>query len=117
MANYINGKIKPDNNKKLLNDDDIPKEPLAFSPQAKAVFDSGLALWRYYHTQEDGNVNASLYDIREYFQGRNDSGKMNATNQSHDETYKALMKDVKEKLDILAKVIEPKVYEYRFLLE
>jgi hypothetical protein len=46
------------------------------------VFDAGCELWRYYHSQNDCNVNASLYDIREYFQERNDNdndkGKMNS---------------------------------------
>ena len=59
------------------------------------------------------SVNASLYDIREYFQGRNDKGKMN--NKSDDTEYMELIKDLRESLKILAKKIEPKVYEYGFL--
>lgn len=61
------------------------------------------------------NVNASMYDIREYFQGRNDKGKMN--NKSDDETYMALITALRDKLKLLAKKIEPKVYEYGFLKE
>lgn len=87
--------------------------PLEFSPEAQAVFNAGRQLWKYYHKQPDCNVNASLYDIREYFQGRNEKGKMN--NKSEDETYMNLISDLREPLKILAKKIEPKVYEYGFL--
>jgi very-short-patch-repair endonuclease len=59
------------------------------------------------------NPNASLYDIREYFQGRNAKGNMNMT--SSDETYNQLIKNLREKLEILATKIQPKVYEYGFL--
>ena len=59
------------------------------------------------------NVNASLYDIREHFQGRNDKGKMN--NKSDDEIYMKLIGSLREKLKTLAGKIEPKVYEYEFL--
>jgi hypothetical protein len=58
-------------------------------------------------------VNASLYDIREHFQGRNASGKMN--NKSEDAHYMQLIGDLRDKLKLLAKKIEPKVYEYGFL--
>jgi hypothetical protein len=84
-----------------------------FSPEAAEVFKAGKALWKYYHQQPNGNVNASLYDIREYFQGQNEKGKMN--NKSEDETYTRLITDLRSKLKILAKKIEPKVYEYDFL--
>jgi hypothetical protein len=59
------------------------------------------------------NPNASLYDIREYFQGRNEAGKMN--NKSKDEHYNQLIASLRESLKTLAKKIEPKVYEYGFL--
>jgi hypothetical protein len=60
------------------------------------------------------NPNASLYDIREHFQGRNDKGKMN--NKSSDETYNSLIGVLRRALTRLAQEIEPKVYEYQFLL-
>jgi hypothetical protein len=90
---------------------------LSFSPEATAVFDAGRELWRYYHKQAGGesNVNASLYDIREYFQGRNDKGKMN--NKSSDERYNELITALRTALKSLARKIEPKVYEYGFLKE
>jgi len=89
------------------------KTPLKFSQEATTVFDAGSELWKYYHKQPNCNVNASLYDIREHFQGRNEAGKMN--NKSSDETYMNLIGDLREKLRILADKIEPKVYEYEFL--
>ena len=83
------------------------------SAPAKAVYEAGLELWRYYHTQPNANPNASLYDIREHFQGRNDKGKMN--NDSNDSQYTVLIGNLRTKLKELAKEIEPKVYEYGFL--
>jgi len=92
-----------------------------FSPEAKNVFDAGRELWRYYHATissprgggREGAVNASLYDIREYFQERNENGKMN--NKSDDEKYNELIENLRSELKNLAKKIEPKVYEYGFL--
>jgi hypothetical protein len=88
-----------------------------FSEEARSVLDAGLALWKYYHAKIKGNttvsVNASFYDIREFFQQRKENGTMNAT--SADETYNALIKDLRDALKVLAKKIEPKVYEYGFL--
>jgi len=88
---------------------------LEFSLEATAVFDAGRELWKYYHSQKEVNVNASLYDIREYFQGRNEAGRMNA--KSSDEKYTQLIGNLRENLKVLAKKIEPKVYEYGFLKE
>ena len=92
----------------------VPTEPLQFTPEAKAVFQTGKALWKYYFTQPNANANVSLYDIREHFQGRNDKGKMN--NKSEDETYNRLISELRQALTTLAQAIEPKVYEYEFLL-
>ncbi|HOV35834.1 MAG TPA: hypothetical protein PLJ19_04675 [Dysgonamonadaceae bacterium] len=89
------------------------RAPIKFSEEATAVFDAGRELWKYYHRQPNCNVNASLYDIKEHFQGRNDTGKMN--NKSSDETYMNLIGNLREKLRLLSKKIEPKVYEYGFL--
>jgi hypothetical protein len=89
------------------------------SPEAQAVMDAGRELWRYYHdkikTNRTAPVNASFYDIREFFQGRKESGTMNA--KSADETYNALIKTLRDAAKALAKKIEPKVYEYGFLRE
>jgi hypothetical protein len=113
MTNFINGKLKTDNIGNLFGNQTQRTTPLVFSPEATAVLDSARKLWKYYHKQPNCNVNASLYDIREHFQGRNDAGKMN--NRSPDETYMNLIGDLREKLRQLAGKIEPKVYEYEFL--
>lgn len=118
MTNFIKGKIKLEVTNDTLFEQATTKEeqkPLVFSEEATAVFDAGRELWNYYHTQKDVNVNASLYDIREYFQGRNDKGRMNS--KSDDATYTELITDLRSKLAVLADKIKPKVYEYGFLKE
>jgi hypothetical protein len=92
-------------------------KPKEFSSTARMVFSAGKKLWQYYHKQQllDGyNVNASLYDIREHFQGRNEKKIMN--NSSKDQKYNELLDNLREALKTLAQKIEPKVYEYGFLL-
>ena len=88
---------------------------MEFSPEAKAVFKAGRELWLYYHAQPNCNVNASLYDIRAHFQGRNAKDRMN--NKSNDERYMKLITDIRDSLKILSQKIEPKIYEYGFLKE
>ena len=124
MTDFIKGKIKPTPPPQTINlftsvymvsePEAEYQVPLYFSEKAKAVFEAGRQLWMYYFTQPNADVNASLYDIREYFQGRNANGKMN--NKSEDKTYNQLIGNLRETLNRLAKQIEPKVYEYRFLL-
>ncbi|MCL2743776.1 MAG: hypothetical protein FWE67_07995, partial [Planctomycetaceae bacterium] len=114
MMSFINGKIIHNGYSDLFAQD--AKKFFTrrkFSAEAKAAFTAGKKLWTYYHSQPRCNVNASLYDIREHFQGRNAQGKMN--NQSEDETYNELIADLRAALKILAEKIEPKVYEYGFL--
>ena len=89
-------------------------EPLVFSAEAIAVFDAGRELWRYYHAQPNANPNASYYDIREHFQGRNEKGRMNPT--SKDAEYNRLLGNLKETMEVLRQQIVPKVYEYGFLI-
>lgn len=119
MTNFIAGKT--DSEQKVenilftnLSNVDI-KKGRVFSEEATELFDAGRELWRYFHLQRNANVNASLYDIREYFQGRNEKGKMN--HKSSDATYTLLIGNLRKKLDILADKISPKVYEYGFLKE
>ena len=121
MTDYITGKIRaerhyhPDLDGKDTKDgkgrDDGAME---FSAEASAVFDAGRELWRYYHSQPDAIVNASYYDIREYFQGRRDNGTMNTG--SADEHYNELNAELRSALKKLGAKIAPKVYEYGFLL-
>ncbi|MFN8325352.1 MAG: hypothetical protein U0T80_06290 [Flavobacteriaceae bacterium] len=129
MTNFIKGKIKHEApTTDLFSNavvspsavEDTQNKPLVFSQEAIAVFDAGRELWKYYHEiaslpRNDYNVNASLYDIREYFQGRNDKGRMNS--KSDDATYTQLIAELRNKLAILADKIKPKVYEYGFLKE
>jgi hypothetical protein len=91
----------------------------AFSDEAASVLKSGLALWKYYHQKiknnETAHVNASLYDIKIFFQGRD--GKNRLITKSNDETYNKLIAELKDALKTLAKKIIPKIYEYGFLKE
>ena len=92
----------------------IPAKPLEFSKEAKDIFEAGRELWKYYHKHDLININASYYDIRKFFQGVDSkSGRMN--NKSIDETYNKLIGNLRERMKILAKKIEPKIYEFGFL--
>jgi hypothetical protein len=116
MHDFINGKLSADTSNDLFDEKKKPKiKALKFSDEAKAVFKSAKKLWKYYHLQPSANVNASFYDIREFFQGRDDSGKMN--NKSGDDNYNTLIKELRQSLSVLAEKIKPKVYEYGFLME
>jgi hypothetical protein len=90
-----------------------------FSNEANSVLKTGQELWKYYHAKIKNNgtasVNASFYDIREYFQGHASNGKMN--NKSTDETYNEIIKTLRNSVRLLAQKIEPKIYEYGFLKE
>jgi len=102
------------------------------SAEAQAVYDAGLALWKYYHKKikigygqgaafmpmpcpNENSVNASFYDIRSFFQGRDEKGRMN--NTSTDEIYNALIAKLRDAQKTLTANIQPKVYEYGFLKE
>ena len=114
MSDYLNGKIAPDTNMELFGVETVCTPSLQqMSPEAQAVYDAGLALWKYYHAQPNALADASFYDIRLHFQGTNDKGTMNA--KSDDEHYTALIADLRDKMKLLAKRIEPKVYAYGFL--
>ena len=113
MTDFIKGKIQHEQQDGLFGTEQKKVEPMVFSLEAQAVFDAGRELWRYYHKQPRCNVNASLYDIREHFQGRNDKGKMN--NKSDDAVYMELITNLRTSLKVLADKIAPKVYEYGFL--
>ena len=94
-------------------------QQLLFSEAAKAVVDAGRELWSYYHLQPIAKErpNASFYDIRLYFQGTKTtkSGKVQMNTESKDATYTSLITNLRQKQKELAKIIEPKVYEYGFL--
>lgn len=115
MSDFLAGKIAMEKPKDLFTDASVGTSisPLQFTGEAKAVLDAGRELWRYYHEQPDINVNASLYDIREHFKGRNDKGKVNS--RCNDEKYNELNDILTDSLDNLANKIVNKVYEYGFL--
>ena len=90
-----------------------------FSEEAKNTIKSGKELWKHYHSKTAGHRNAindaSFYDIREFFQGRSANGTMKQ--KSDDETYNNLIKKLRKNMSVLAEKIQPKVYEYGFLME
>lgn len=89
--------------------------PITFSPEAQHLFEAGCKLWHYYHTMPDANPNASYYDIRDYFQGRNARGEMNSS--SEDAQYTLLVNNLREAVTYLGDhKIAPKVYKHGFLL-
>lgn len=115
MTDFLSGKIKKTADDSLFSSGTKSSSPLKFSSEANAVFEAGLSLWKYYHSFDLINVNASYYDIRAFFQKFNDKGRMNPT--SKDETYNSLLADLKSEMDILAQKIAVKVYEHGFLKE
>lgn len=117
MTDYISGKKRPTQDATLFSGAIQDNEPIHFSLAATAVMDAGRKLWRYYHSKEDSNPNASLYDIKMYFQGTKvmKNGKIQMKTDSDDEHYTELIKDLRDRIKALSKKIEPKIYEYGFL--
>lgn len=117
MSDYISGRKRPKEEATIFSGAVQNNEPLVFSPEATAVMDAGRELWKYYHSQADSNPNASLYDIKMYFQGTktDKSGKVKMKSDSDDAHYTMLMRNLRNALKVLAKRIEPKIYEYGFL--
>ena len=96
---------------------DYLKQRGKFSKEAKAVLEAGKALWIYYHEKtkklRTPPVDASLYEIREFFKERNKQGRINT--KSKDIKFAELDKALKSTLKKLATSIGTKVYEYGFL--
>ncbi|GHP74449.1 hypothetical protein VN0235_14510 [Helicobacter pylori] len=119
LLDFLKGKIKEEGDSLFLNAKKENK-PLEFSQSALNVFNAGKEIYRYYHhkiSNRPYNANASLYDIKEFFQGRNAQGKLNLPAKAKDEHYKQLYANLQDALKDLAKEIQPKVYEYGFLRE
>ena len=112
IVDFIQGKLDPITESKLFVSYKNKNIPLVFSKEADIVFNVGKKLWKYYHKQPKCNVNASLYDIREHFQGRT---KKRMNNKSKDDEYNGIISNLREKLKILSQKIVPKIYEYGFL--
>lgn len=121
MTRFMRGKVELDNSSDSLFGGKSMSEKLEFSSEARAVFEAGREVFAYYHSQDFStkpyNVNASLYDIKEFFQGRNSQGKMNLPSKAEDSHYKTLIATLTDTLNTLAKKLEPKIYEYGFLKE
>ncbi|KNX48409.1 hypothetical protein AEY55_03740, partial [Helicobacter pylori] len=123
LLDFLKGKTKKtkEEGDSLFLNDKKENKPLEFSLSALKVFDAGREIYRYYHAQDftknDYNANVSLYDIKEFFQGRNAQGKLNLPAKAKDEYYKQLYANLQDALKDLAKEIQPKVYEYGFLRE
>ncbi len=120
LLDFLKGGIKEKGNSLFLNAKKENK-PLEFSETALSVLNAGREIYRYYHAQDftnrPYNANISLYDIKEFFQGRNAQGKLNLPAKAKDEYYKQLYANLQDALKDLAKEIQPKVYEYGFLRE
>ena len=121
MTDFMKGRLKKQDSGALEittpeNSIYKKKKKIVFSQEAKAVLEAGKELYKYYyskpHITKEAN-NASFYDIRAAFQGIGASGKMNPT--STDEKYNELIANLRSKQKLLAKKIQPKVYEYGFL--
>ena len=116
MSNFLKGEITDnETDKPMLFDSESfnSSSPRILSDESEKVMSAGKKIWKYYHSKENINLNASLYEIREYFQGRNEKGKMN--NSSDDVIYTDLISELRDNLKTLAKKIEAKVYEFGFL--
>lgn len=121
MYDFIHGRLDKDND---IFADDTSTQPIpngtqaiAFTQEAQEVMDAALALFRYYHKQENSNPDASYYDIRLHFQGTTTDrhGKTKMNSSSNDEEYNRLLTVLKEAHKKLGDAIRPKVYEYGFL--
>ena len=127
MADFLHGKIGRKTPEASFGDlfDDVEaqeatvKAPLeAASPEALAVLDKGREIWRYYMRQPGAEANASYLDIRAFFQGYRTTsrGKRIMNSSSEDATYQRLLTEMRALIKALEAVIEPKIYEYGFLL-
>ncbi len=114
MADFIAGKLTTGSGDLFSRAGQSKARAIEFSQEAQAVFDAGRDLWRYYHAQPRANPNASFYDIRGYFQGFT-KGRMNP--KSTDEEYNRLIQALRRRMKFLAAKIEPKIYEYGFLMK
>lgn len=123
IHSFLNGKTLAQTcAKDLFSDMDADQstdalQPMHMSTQANAVFAAGKEIYKYYHAARKqkggGPLNASLYDIKEYFKGRNEKGNIKAT--SDDAQFNRLMETLRTTMQALAQNITPKIYQYGFL--
>lgn len=117
MTDFISGKNRPRKEANLFQEEEDANSPMVFSDEASEVFDAARELWRYYHSQPNSDPDASIYDIKLYFQGTKTAknGKRQMKSDSDDETYMMLIRNLRDKLRILSAKIEPNIYAYGFL--
>lgn len=123
MSDYIRGKVQAEANDQVQTsffDESLAQAggtPLEFSPEARAVMDAGRELWRYYHSQPGAMADAALYDIKMHFQGTKTTrnGRVQMAAESSDARYTELIATLRQRLKVLARKIEPRVYEHGFL--
>ncbi len=113
MTDFIEGKIYSNSAPTVFEETVHGK--LHFSQKAQAVFEAALPLWRYYFAQKDSNINATYYDIREFFCGRNKNGTMNS--KSIDNEYNLLHENLRRAHKDLGNQIEDNIYKYEFLIK
>ena len=126
MSKYLNGTLAKKTTAGLFDEQQIitekylPATKLVFSSEAQAVIDAGREVWKYYHQQPNINPNASLYEIKEFFCGKSIKGEKNPketlNQRSKDEHFNELMDVLKQAHKRLSRKIEPKVYEYGFMI-
>ena len=123
MSDYIRGKVQAEANDQVQTsffDESLAQAggtPLEFSPEARAVMDAGRELWRYYHSQPGAMADAALYDIKMHFQGTKTTrnGRVQMAAESSDARYTELIATLRQRLKVLARKIEPRVYEHGLL--
>jgi hypothetical protein len=114
MVQFLEGKVEVERGEGFWSEEKGAFRVLDhLSAEAQAIYEVGKAFWRYSHSQPDAKPDASLYDIRAYFQGRDAQGKVKPT--SEDITYRHLNQTLKEALATLAQKIAEKAYAYGFL--
>ncbi len=114
LLDFLAGKLEPETSALFA-----PTQSLlpTFGAVAKEVLNKGRELYAYYHTFQNSNPHASLYDIKEFFSGRDAKGKLNPPSKATDERYKDLYASLQESLESLRALITPKVWQYGFLRE
>lgn len=87
---------------------------LCLSPTALDVMNCAKEIYKYYYSKKDSYNDVSFYDIKYYFQ-KSDNGRMNT--KSNDKIYESLHNKLKQSLIALSYLIEPKIYQYGFLIK
>lgn len=128
MADYIHGRyehrplaVKGDTLFDEIEAEEASKKIIieSLSAEARTVYEIGKELWKYYMSKPDVEPNASLYDIKGYFQGQKTTkgGKEMMNSYSTDTIYTEILERLKDSLRVLGRKIEPKVFEYGFLYD